>query len=282
MGKYPFFYTTLLVAISLALTACERAESSAALPMGAGSAGGTSTGGTSPIGDMSVAGSSVTGNSCITIACPPQAMLWADLPATVGDPHAGEFQVCRNNECYQGIFAGTVSQYNTMNLVEPAASNGWLRVDLSFHSTATNNTAVLLMWACGSSSVVDFQNGDRYRIGLVGTATTVELPILDATVDYDVLDLGCAGSCLRSYTDQRSSGNFEPKLGTSCTSSSGLSGTIVESQSKCYVDDAFCELRSDGHYCTGEQPFVCPEGQVRTGWSSCGFPAGGGGQGGAS
>lgn len=212
MSNSPSCSATLLVAIWLALSACEHAESSDVLPTEVGSAGGTSTGGTSTDGtsqggDASAAGSSVIGNSCVTIACLPRATLWADLPATVSDPHAGEFRVCRNDQCYRGTFTGTVSQYNTMNFVEPDASNVWLRVALSFHSTANNNTALILTWEYGSSSAAAFQNGDRYLIGFVDAATTVEHPILDATVNYDLLDLGCAGSCLQSYTDQRNPAN---------------------------------------------------------------------------
>lgn len=70
-------------------------------------------------------------------------------------------------------------------------------------------------------------------------------------------------------------------LGQSCTSSSGRTGVVVESQSRCEVDDAFCEPRSDGFYCTGAMPLICPPGQVRVGWTSCG-PSGGGGGGGAA
>jgi hypothetical protein len=74
-------------------------------------------------------------------------------------------------------------------------------------------------------------------------------------------------------------GTAMTELGATCTSSDGLTGTVVESQSRCYLDDAFCEAIADGHYCTGEKPFVCPPGQVRTGWTTCGTPATGGGQG---
>jgi hypothetical protein len=229
MGNFPFFGTTFLVAIWLALPACEHTESSSALSEDNGSTGGTSFGGASSMGgasgalpedeeatggtafaDGSSTGSGSTvdsskiGNSCISMICIPQATLWADLPAAINDPHAGEFQVCHNTECYKGVFAGTVSQYNTLNFVEPDASNGGLSVDLSFHSTA-NNTAVQLTWAYGSSPGADFKNGDRYRIGFLDAATSAELSILDTTVDYDLRDLGCAGSCLQNYTDQRSS-----------------------------------------------------------------------------
>jgi len=55
---------------------------------------------------------------------------------------------------------------------------------------------------------------------------------------------------------------------------------IVADRSHCAVDDAFCEPIGDGRYCTGAMPFICPEGQVRTGWTSCGFAPGGAGGGG--
>jgi hypothetical protein len=231
MSYFPFFGTTFLVAIWLALPACERVESSSALSDDDGSTGGTSVGGASPMGGASralpedeeatggtsfghasstaggsAAGSSKIGFSCISMICVPQATLWADLPAAINDPHAGEFQVCHNTECYKGIFAGTALQYNTLNFVKPNASNGGLSVDLWFQSTA-NNTTVQLTWAYGSSLNADFKNGDRYRIEFVDAATNAELSILDATVDYDLRDLGCAGSCLENYTDQRSSGD---------------------------------------------------------------------------
>jgi len=98
---------------------------------------------------------------------------------------------------------------------------------------------------------------------------------------------GCNGDGSRTTLGGATSnggggGVVTSELGASCASSSGLSGTIVESQSQCYLDDAFCELRSDGHYCTGGQPFTCPEGQVRIGWGSCGFPAGGSSSAGAT
>lgn len=91
--------------------------------------------------------------------------------------------------------------------------------------------------------------------------------VLSAFVLTSIL-AGCSGG-----------GSESSPVGTSCTSSSGESGTVVENQSKCYVDDAFCELRTDGHYCTGASPLVCPEGQTRNGWTSCGFPSGGSGGG---
>jgi hypothetical protein len=69
-------------------------------------------------------------------------------------------------------------------------------------------------------------------------------------------------------------------IGGGC-SSEGLPGVIVESQSRCYKDDAFCVPRADGTFCTGGKPFVCPPGQVRLTWLRCGYPemggAGGGG-----
>jgi hypothetical protein len=69
-------------------------------------------------------------------------------------------------------------------------------------------------------------------------------------------------------------------LGQSCTSSAGESGIIVGSSAGCAQDDAFCELRADGNYCTGARPFICPEGLVRVNWLSCGYPEGSGGSGG--
>ena len=65
-------------------------------------------------------------------------------------------------------------------------------------------------------------------------------------------------------------------VGKSCTSSAGLPGMIVADQTNCYVDDAFCEPRGDGHYCTGAAPATCPLGQVRAGWG-CAAPGGAGG-----
>ena len=95
--------------------------------------------------------------------------------------------------------------------------------------------------------------------------------------------VGAFTGCDEDGAGNPAGGGSEPSpLGANCTSSSGLSGTIVESQSKCYLDDAFCEERSDGHYCTGGRPFVCPTGQIRTGWTSCGFPSGGSSSAGAS
>lgn|GEM_PF-5963910 len=55
---------------------------------------------------------------------------------------------------------------------------------------------------------------------------------------------------------------------------------IVADWSHCQVDDAFCEPIGDGRFCTGLMPFVCPQGQVRTGLTTCGFPSGGAGGGG--
>ncbi|HEY5960163.1 MAG TPA: hypothetical protein VIV60_26600, partial [Polyangiaceae bacterium] len=77
-----------------------------------------------------------------------------------------------------------------------------------------------------------------------------------------------------------SSGSETTEVGATCRSSSGLSGTVVESQSRCALDDAFCEAIADGHYCTGGSPFVCPAGQVRIDWMTCGTLPAGGGQGG--
>lgn len=83
-------------------------------------------------------------------------------------------------------------------------------------------------------------------------------------------------------TSSSSSGGNGSVFGGSCSSSDGLAGTIVENQSGCLLDDAFCERRADGHYCTGSRPFVCPDGKVRTGMGSCGDPSGGAGQGGGT
>jgi len=66
-------------------------------------------------------------------------------------------------------------------------------------------------------------------------------------------------------------------VGQTCLSSSGLPGRIVANADDCLFDTAFCERRSDGHYCTGDQPLVCPTGQVAVGFT-CGAPGGAGGQ----
>lgn len=73
----------------------------------------------------------------------------------------------------------------------------------------------------------------------------------------------------------------QSSVGNTCKSSSGRSGTIVASDSGCLLDDAFCEARGDGAYCTGSMPFLCPEGQVRIDWNSCGPDPNGLGGGGA-
>ncbi|HEY5960293.1 MAG TPA: hypothetical protein VIV60_27255, partial [Polyangiaceae bacterium] len=93
---------------------------------------------------------------------------------------------------------------------------------------------------------------------------------------------GQSGASTGGVAGGSSSGSETTEVGATCRSSSGLTGTVVESQSRCALDDAFCEAIADGHYCTGGAPFVCPSGQVRTGWTTCGFPSGGSSSGGAT
>lgn len=76
------------------------------------------------------------------------------------------------------------------------------------------------------------------------------------------------------------SGGETTEVGATCTSRSGETGKVVESRGRCGLDDAFCEPIGDGHYCTGWMPFICPPGQKRIDWVTCGTPPAGGGQGG--
>jgi len=75
-------------------------------------------------------------------------------------------------------------------------------------------------------------------------------------------------------------GGQGPQVGGECTSSRNEPGIVVATQTGCLADDAFCEPTDGGGFCTGSRPFVCPEGQVRTGWTTCGEPPAQGGAGG--
>lgn len=52
---------------------------------------------------------------------------------------------------------------------------------------------------------------------------------------------------------------------------------IVASRDRCWVDDSFCVSIAGDLWCTGARPFICPQGQVRLDWSTCGPPEGPGG-----
>ncbi|HET9952858.1 MAG TPA: hypothetical protein VFQ61_00060 [Polyangiaceae bacterium] len=82
-----------------------------------------------------------------------------------------------------------------------------------------------------------------------------------------------------SNTAGLSGGGTHGGTDSDCVGPSGLPGKIVEDQTDCYLDDAFCVARSDGTWCTGGQPFICPPGQIRIDWGTCGS-AGGAGAGG--
>jgi hypothetical protein len=96
--------------------------------------------------------------------------------------------------------------------------------------------------------------------GQATSATSV--PSVDAATD--------------AAADAGDAGDIDP--GADCTSSSGLAGTVVDGLSKCAVDDAFCEQLSNGYYCTGSRPFICPPGEVQTDGFSCGPVDGGAAQ----
>jgi hypothetical protein len=146
--------------------------------------------------ELDESGPELCHEACPTQPCQPHATIVSDFPVTLADAEGMTFKVCRDTSCMGAQMPYASSAGQTLVLEGGA---GLQSATVEF-SNGIDGLRLQLDWSMPN---VDPAPTERYHAWLEDQTDLnhPSLEVFDTSITYDVMDLGCAGTCLVSNVD---------------------------------------------------------------------------------
>ncbi|HEX2871299.1 MAG TPA: hypothetical protein VHP33_08585 [Polyangiaceae bacterium] len=146
--------------------------------------------------ELAESGPELCHEACPTEPCEPHATIVSDFPVTLADAEGMTFKVCRDTSCMGAQMPYAWSAGQTLDLEGGA---GLQSATVTF-SNVIDGLRLQLDWSMPN---VDPAPTERYHAWLEDQTdlSHPSVEVFDTSITYDVMDLGCAGTCLVTKVD---------------------------------------------------------------------------------
>lgn len=146
--------------------------------------------------ELAESGPELCHEACPNEPCEPHATISSDFPVTLADAAGMTFKVCRDTSCMGAQMPYVWSPGQTLDLEGGA---GLQSATVTF-SSGIGGLRLQLDWSMPNVDPAPTERSHAWLEDQINLGHS-NVEVFDTSITYDVMDLGCAGTCLVTKVD---------------------------------------------------------------------------------